>query len=127
MRRSTPWPPLAGANGPDVTFFDTMVATVEDAYCADSTRRFVAGYSSGAFMTHQLSCVRGDMIRGVASIAGGMGGSNCSGTVAALLIHDADDGTVNISASVNARDRYLVDNADTTVIHVNAALDAILG
>ncbi len=99
-----------GANGPDVAFFDAMVVAMEQAYCANPERRFVTGYSSGAFMTHLLSCQRGDMIRGVASIAGGQGGSGCSGQVAALLIHDLNDNTVNISASEQARDRYLAEN-----------------
>jgi poly(3-hydroxybutyrate) depolymerase len=95
------------AAGPDVAFFDALVAALESTSCADPTRRFVAGYSSGAFMTHRLACVRGDQIRGVASIAGGMGGNGCSGAVAALLIHDEGDATVNISASQQARDAHL--------------------
>jgi polyhydroxybutyrate depolymerase len=98
------------ANGPDVSFFDAMVDVMEQGYCADPERRLVTGYSSGAFMTHVLSCQRGDRIRGVASIAGGQGGSGCTGTVAALLIHDENDGTVNIGASEAARDRYLAEN-----------------
>ncbi len=98
------------ANGPDVAFFDAMTSFVETAYCADTDRRFATGYSSGSFMTHRLGCVRGDALRGVASIAGGSAGSGCTGNVAALLIHDADDGTVNISASTQARDAYLVAN-----------------
>jgi poly(3-hydroxybutyrate) depolymerase len=105
------------ADGPDVAFFDAMVSATEAAYCADTGRRFVAGYSSGSFMTHLLSCIRGAEIRGVASIAGGQGGSSCTGKVAALLIHDENDNTVNISASIAARDRYLGENgcADTTM------------
>ena len=98
------------AAGPDVAFFDALVAALESTSCADPTRRFVAGYSSGAFMTHRLACVRGDQIRGVASIAGGMGGNGCSGEVAALLIHDENDATVNISASQQARDAHLARN-----------------
>lgn len=97
--------------GPDVAFYDAMVDAVETGYCADPTHRFATGYSSGSFMTHLLSCVRGSTLRGVASIAGGMGGSGCTGNVAALLIHDANDNTVNISASEQARDRYLTENA----------------
>lgn len=97
-------------DGPDVAFFDALVATVEAGYCADTTRRFAAGYSSGSFMSHALACVRGDKLRGVATIAGGQTGSSCTGNVAALLIHDANDGTVNISASEGARDQYLAAN-----------------
>lgn len=97
-------------SGPDVLFFDEMVKSVETSYCADATRRFATGYSSGSFMTHVLACVRGDKLRGVASIAGGQAGSMCSGKVAALLIHDADDKTVDISASIGTRDALLKAN-----------------
>ena len=98
------------ANGPDVALFDAMVSATDAGYCADPKRRFVAGYSSGSFMTHVLACVRGAELRGVASIAGGQTGSNCTGKVAALLIHDSNDPTVNISASQGARDQYLAAN-----------------
>lgn len=96
--------------GPDVAYFDAMVADVEASVCADPARRFVTGYSSGAFMTHVLGCIRGDMIRGVASMAGGNAGSSCQGSVAALLIHDTTDATVNISSSTSARDAHLARN-----------------
>jgi len=93
--------------GPDVPYVDALFGAVEATWCADSTRRFATGYSSGAFMTHRLACIRGSMLRGVASIAGGQGGSGCTGNVAALLIHDTNDTTVNISASEGARDSHL--------------------
>ena len=98
------------ASGPDVAFFDALVAEVEATYCADPDRRFAAGYSGGAFMTHQLACVRGDQLRGVATIAGGQPGRDCVGTVAALLIHDRTDGVVDIAASERARDGHLERN-----------------
>lgn len=98
------------ANGPDVQFFDALLAEVEATWCADVDRRFATGYSSGAFMTHRLSCDRGDVLRGVASIAGGIAGNDCVGQTAALLIHDDTDPTVGISASVGARDRHLANN-----------------
>jgi len=97
-------------DGPDVPYFDAMVAAVESDLCVDTTRRFLAGYSSGSFMTHRLACIRGDMLRGVASIAGGQSGRDCAGNVAALLIHDRDDGTVNISASEGTRDNHAMRN-----------------
>lgn len=96
--------------GPDVAFFDALVREVESTWCADPERRFATGYSSGAFMTHQLSCVRGDALAGVASIAGGQAGRSCEGRTAALLIHDRGDGTVGIGASEGARDRHLMRN-----------------
>lgn len=97
-------------DGPDVAFFDALVAEVEATWCADTSRRFATGYSSGSFMTHRLGCIRGDVLRAVASIAGGQAGRSCAGTVAALLIHDRDDTTVNISASEGTRDAYVLAN-----------------
>lgn len=102
--------------GPDVAFFDALVADVEATWCADPARRLVAGYSSGSFMGHALACVRGDSIRGVATIAGGQPGTDCPGQVAALLIHDTDDQTVNISASESTRDALIARN------HCDAAM-----
>jgi poly(3-hydroxybutyrate) depolymerase len=101
--------------GPDVPYIDAMIADIEGAFCIDTSRRFVTGYSSGSFMTHVLGCIRGDQFRGVASIAGGQPGNNCTGDPAALLIHDENDNTVNISASIGARDNHIERNACTQV------------
>jgi poly(3-hydroxybutyrate) depolymerase len=95
---------------PDVAFFDALVGEVEATWCADAERRFATGYSSGSFMTHRLGCARGDMLRGVATIAGGQGDADCTGPVAALLIHDSNDSVVDISASVSARAEHLARN-----------------
>lgn len=100
--------------GPDVPYFDAMLADVEAAFCVDTTRRFVTGYSSGAFMAHRVGCIRGAQLRGVATIAGGQGGSNCTGDVAALMIHDANDPIVPVSDSEDARASHLARNACTT-------------
>lgn len=96
--------------GLDLPYVDAMMDDVEGAFCVDTARRFVTGYSSGSFMTHVLGCIRGDKLRGIASIAGGQPGNNCTGDPAALLIHDANDNTVNISASIGARDDHLARN-----------------
>lgn len=98
------------ATGADVPYIDAMMAAVEGNFCVDTGRRFASGYSSGSFMTHVLGCIRGAQFRGIASIAGGQTGSRCTGNPAALLIHDLNDGTVNISASVGARDQLATRN-----------------
>jgi len=96
--------------GPDVAYADAMMAAVEASLCVDTTKRFATGYSSGSFMTHRLGCIRGAMFRGIATIAGGQADRSCTGPVAALLIHDLNDSTVNISASVSARDSHIARN-----------------
>ena len=100
----------SGPESADIAFFDALVGDVEATWCADPHRRFATGYSSGSFMTHRLACSRGAELRGVATIAGGQGGADCTGSVAALLIHDLDDQTVDISASIGARDDHLARN-----------------
>lgn len=97
-------------SGVDVAYFDAMLEAAESTFCVDTERRFVSGYSSGSFMTHALACTHGSLFRGVATIAGGQAGRMCTGDVAALLIHDLNDGTVNISASEGARDNHAMRN-----------------
>ena len=96
--------------GPDIPYWDAMVADVEAKWCIDAAKRYATGYSSGSFMTHRLGCIRADKLRGFATIAGGQAESNCPANIAALLIHDANDNTVNISASIAARDSLLTRN-----------------
>jgi len=60
-------------DGTGVALFDAVMPAVEGEYCANATRRFANGYSSGSFMAHRLARIRADMLRGVATIAGGHG------------------------------------------------------
>jgi poly(3-hydroxybutyrate) depolymerase len=103
-------------NGPDVAFFDAMVAAVSERHCADSSRLFGAGYSSGSWLLNLLECVRGDVLRAVGSVAGGaIPRSNCVGTVARIFVHDRDDMDNDISGSETERDRLLeLNGCDTT-------------
>lgn len=96
--------------GVDVPYYDAMVEAAERTLCVNTERRFVSGYSGGGFMAHALACTHGDSLRGVATVAGAQGGRSCTGNVAALLLHDMNDGTVNISASVGARDNHAMRN-----------------
>jgi polyhydroxybutyrate depolymerase len=91
----------------DFAYADAVREDVSARYCVDEAHRYLAGYSSGAFMANALACARGEHFRGVAVIAGGgAGGASCTPNVAALVIHDQNDGTVNISNGRAARDAY---------------------
>ena len=97
-------------SGVEYAYFDAVVAAVESTLCTDPSRRFATGYSSGAFMAHYLACWRGAMLRGVATIAGGYGPvppTGCTGNVAALLIQDMDDTTVEPWKTISARDDHI--------------------
>jgi polyhydroxybutyrate depolymerase len=99
------------ANGPDVAFFDAMVADVKARFCTDESRFFVVGYSSGSWLVNQLTCIRSSVVRGGASVTGGESATGtCKGPVSRIFIHDSDDTTNVISGSVKARDRQLTQN-----------------
>ena len=101
----------SGANGPDVAFFDAMVADVEARFCADTSRIFAVGYSSGSWLANQLGCIRADVLRGIATVAGGNPGvRNCGGPIAQMFVHDTGDTSNVISGSESARDRLLTLN-----------------
>ena len=99
------------ANGPDVAFFDAMVADAKARFCTDTGRLFVVGYSSGSWLTNQLTCIRGNVVRAVGTIAGGESSRGmCSGRVAHMFIHDQNDNDNVIAGSERARDRLLTQN-----------------
>jgi poly(3-hydroxybutyrate) depolymerase len=104
---------VEGVNSPDVAFFDALVPAIERSLCADPARRFVTGYSSGAFLSQTLACVRAGQVRAVATIAGKPPppGSSCGGPVAAFLVHDRGDPAVNISEGEALRDQLAVRNS----------------
>jgi poly(3-hydroxybutyrate) depolymerase len=60
------------ADGRDVKFFDAMVAAVGADHCVDRRRIYSAGHSRGAFMSSLLGCVRGDVVRGIGVVSGGV-------------------------------------------------------
>jgi polyhydroxybutyrate depolymerase len=98
------------ATGPDVELFDTLVKSLGDELCVDSNRLFSYGFSAGGFMTNLLACVRGNVLRGAAPVAGAPVGSNCTGKVAAWLYHGTQDPVVAFSSGEAARNRYLTSN-----------------
>jgi pimeloyl-ACP methyl ester carboxylesterase len=55
------------AAGYDLPFFDNMLKALEDGYCIDPSRVFVAGFSWGGDFAIALACERGDLIRAVAA------------------------------------------------------------
>ncbi len=55
----------------DIALFDALLRSLSDTLCLDKTRVFAVGTSSGAYFANQLACARGDMLRAIASHAGG--------------------------------------------------------
>jgi polyhydroxybutyrate depolymerase len=91
----------------DYALFDVILHRITSAYCIDLDAVYVVGHSLGASFANSLACARAQRIRGVASVAGGIAPSDCSGAVAALLLHNPHDRAVPLSEGERARDVLL--------------------
>ncbi len=91
----------------DFALFDTVLAEIGDAYCVDLAAVFVAGHSLGATFANSVACARADVVRGVASVAGGIDPAPCPEEVAALLLHNPNDEAVPVALGERARDHLL--------------------
>ena len=88
----------------DFALFDAVVALMTNSYCVDRDAVFVVGHSLGAWFANSLACARGAVIRGVASVGGGVTRApRCSGPVAALVLHNPKDRQVSIAQGLAAR------------------------
>jgi polyhydroxybutyrate depolymerase len=100
-------------DGIDVALFDALIEKVSAAYCVDSKRIFSTGHSFGGFFTERLGCSRGNVLRGIAPVAGGppFGGmTNCATPVAAWIAHGSNDMTVDFETGESGRDLWLEAN-----------------
>ena len=73
----------------DVGFINDMVAKIESNYAIDTTRKYVAGFSNGAFLAHHIACVEPDAFTAYAVTGGAITDANCPDTqpTPILLIH----------------------------------------
>lgn len=94
------------AKGRDIAFFDALVTKLSGDLCVDDKRIFSFGFSFGGYMSNAVGCARPKVVRAIAPVAGGLGGGACGGPVAAWLAHATDDGTVNVSEGIKARDLW---------------------
>jgi dienelactone hydrolase len=94
--------------GSDVQLFDVLLADLEGRYCVDRARVFSYGFSMGAALTNLLGCVRGDVLRAVAPVAGDVPRLRaCRGRVAAFVTHGQQDDAVPLARGRRERDAYL--------------------
>ncbi|WP_207478240.1 alpha/beta hydrolase family esterase [Arenibaculum pallidiluteum] len=91
----------------DFALFDAIVETMGRHHCIDRGQVFVVGHSLGATFASSLGCARGNAIRGVAAVAGGIAPSRCRGSPAALLLHNPADAHVPLAEGERARDSFL--------------------
>jgi poly(3-hydroxybutyrate) depolymerase len=78
--------------------FDALLSNIEANYCVDQAHLFSVGFSSGAWLTFFLGCQRGDVLRGIGTVAGGfkptffLGAPACKGNgLTAMMVSDLDD------------------------------------
>jgi poly(3-hydroxybutyrate) depolymerase len=99
---------------PDFQLFPALLNAVSSGYCIDSTRVFSTGHSTGALMSNALGCYYGDLIRAIAPVEGGppntSGRAGCTGAVAAMLVHGANDPVFPIAQGQAERDFWLSQN-----------------
>ncbi len=94
----------------DYELFDVMLLRLARLYCIDLGRVFAVGHSLGASFVNNLACARGGKLRGIATVAGDIGLSECNGPVAAILFHSTYDELVSIRRGEAVRDRLLAAN-----------------
>jgi len=96
----------------DLAFFDELLAKLQSEYCIDSSRIFVNGQSYGGLMTNAVGCLRGDIVRAIAVVAGSgpRGSATCRGQVAAWLTHGMDDESVDFTSGEASRDHWVAAN-----------------
>lgn len=100
----------AGKNGslnsPDGPYFDQALAEVEAKYCIDKSKVYVAGWSSGAWISTYLACTRGGVIRAIGTVAGGLQHDHgtCVGGAAAIMFIGNGDNENGVVDMVNGFD-----------------------
>jgi poly(3-hydroxybutyrate) depolymerase len=103
--------------GEDLTFFDSMVKTLEADLCIETTLRFSTGFSYGGAMSFAIACARPKEIRAISVLSGGLL-SGCQGgtePVAYYGQHGTADSVLNVSGGRQMRDRFVRNNGCTAV------------
>jgi polyhydroxybutyrate depolymerase len=98
---------------PSIEFFDALYTQVLANYCVDTSHVFAVGHSSGGYFSHILACRYGEKLRGIGVVSGQLQEDNCTGNVAAIMIHSPGDVVVPFAGGVEARDYLVARNACT--------------
>jgi len=94
-------------NNEDFALFDALFSDVQSRLCIDPARIFSTGHSFGGYMSNQIACYRGDVVRAIGLVAGGGPFGACTGgSVAAWLAHGNVDQVVPFSEGENSRDHW---------------------
>jgi poly(3-hydroxybutyrate) depolymerase len=98
----------------DLVFFDDLYHELEQNICFDISRVFAVGHSAGAGFVHTLGCMRGDVLRAIAPVAGTLlDHESCVGQVAVMQIQGKNDTYVPLGMIKPARDYWIAINSCT--------------
>jgi len=61
--------PYSWAQYENIEFFDALITELSENLCIDRNKVFSVGHSLGSWMSNKVSCLRGDVIRGMVGIA----------------------------------------------------------
>jgi polyhydroxybutyrate depolymerase len=104
----------AGWGAGDVDFFEPLHTEITSNFCVDEARVFASGESSGGDFSSILGCEYAHLVRGIGPCAtkpvGGYsldaGQRECTGQVAAVIIHGIRDSVVGTDNGPATRDFY---------------------
>ena len=84
-----------GSSVDDVAFLGDLISRLEQHYCLDTGRVFIAGMSNGAFMAALASCRLGSRVAAIAMVAGTAGPSApCRQATPVIAFHGTADAIV---------------------------------
>ena len=104
-------------NSPDGPYFDQALSEVEANYCIDKSKVYVAGWSSGAWISTYLACTRGGVIRAAATVAGGLQHAHptCVGGAGIIMYIGNGDNENGVVDMVNGFDVGTGQSRDTFI------------
>jgi poly(3-hydroxybutyrate) depolymerase len=100
------------AGDTNYTYLRELMLDIQDRFCVDLSRVFIAGFSMGGFFTNSLACAHSDWFRAFAPVSGGGPGScaNADAKPAIMLHHGTADDIVDISSGEGSRDFWVQQN-----------------
>ena len=103
------------ADSPELPYFDQVLAAVENQYCIDESKVYVAGYSSGGWFTALMACNRANVIHAVGWAAAGLQLNHdpCTGQLPAIIVRGTGDGGTPAAQTQAAVDDLVMRNGCT--------------
>jgi polyhydroxybutyrate depolymerase len=124
--------PSSGWGAGDVSFFEPLYDSITSNFCVDQARVFAAGESSGGDFSSILGCEHADKIRAIGPCATKPVGNyplnaetrDCTGQVAAVIIHGKNDNVVGPENGPATRDFYVdLNHCDSMSMPVDGYTD----